>query len=391
MTGKIKAITNAKLVLERGILWDGVLVMEDGLISAFGDAAEVKIPDGAEIIDAGGKYVGPGFVDIHVHAGGGHRFDTEPEKAYVSCLAHGETTILPTLYYDLSKEGMLEAIGRIRALRDTSPDGAAIGGIYMEGPYMNPIYGACPEKNKWKGDIVPENYKDVVDAGGELVKVWATAPERPGLESFLRYAREVNPGVVFSVGHSEANPAQIRALRKYGIRLQTHCMDATGRVSKWRGTRGCGPDEYDLTDPEMYAELICDSHGIHVNPDLLALVLAVKGEDRVILITDCFASNEESPADLRHIKDLVFDANHDLNGSKLTMNVACRNIMGHTNCGIAGAFKLGALNPARLLGMDGEIGSICVGKRANLVAVDDMFHVERVFLDGREIPAARDE
>ena len=114
----------------------------------------------------------------------------------------------------------------------------------MEGPYMNPKYGAMSEQNKWKGDICAEDYAEVVDEAGNLAKVWAVAPERVGLEPFLAYAKEKNPATVFSVGHSEANPGQIQKLKKYGISLQTHCMDATGRVSTWGGTRASGPDEY---------------------------------------------------------------------------------------------------------------------------------------------------
>ena len=126
-----------------------------------------------------------------------------------------------------------------------------------------------------------------------------------------------------------------------------------------------------------------DSHGMHVQPDLIRLVLRTKGIDKVVLITDSFVSKEEIPADMQHIADLQFDANGDLCGSKLTMEVACRNLMSHTNCGIAQAFLMASRNPARVIGMEEEIGTIAVGKRANLVLVDDMFRVNTVILEGR--------
>jgi len=149
-----------------------------------------------------------------------------------------------------------------------------------------------------------------------------------------------------------------------------------------KGVRGCGPDEACIADSEMYAEIICDSHGIHVQPDMLRMLLQAKGVDRLILISDSFVSYGESPEHLRHIEDLVFDDNGFLSGSKLTMDIACRNLMAHTSCGICQAFLLAARNPARVLGLDDEIGSIEPGKKANLVFVDDLFHVQKVMLEG---------
>lgn len=376
-------IVHANLVLENGILWDGALEMEQGRIRNFGYAQELSIPEGASVIDAKGSYVGPGFVDLHVHGGNGHFLYREPEQAARHFLAHGETTILAALYYDLSKAEFCDAIARVlTAMHGARGASRAIAGFYMEGPYMNPKYGACAEKNKWRGEIQKSDYQAIVDAAGRFAKVWAVAPERDGLASFLEYAKSVNPDVTFAVGHSEATPEQIGRMKPYGLCLQTHCMDATGRINPYAGTRGCGPDEACLLDDDMYAELICDSNGIHVNPDLMRLILKVKGIDRTILITDSFVSEKSPAAEFQHIEDLVFDESGQLNGSRLTMNVACRNIMTHTNCGIAQAFRMASLNPARVIGMDRSIGSVARGKIANLVFVDDKFEVNQVILGG---------
>jgi N-acetylglucosamine-6-phosphate deacetylase len=327
--------------------------------------------------------VGPGFVDIHVHGGNGHFFYSEPEEAAEHFLSHGETTVMATLYYDLSKDEFLESVRRVKAAMQTGTAAKAIGGFYMEGPYMNPKYGASPEKNKWRGTIRKEDYQQILEEAGDLAKVWAVAPERDGIEDFVRDAKAAYPGTVFAVGHSEASPAQVYKLRKYGLRLQTHCMDATGRPDVMKGTRSCGPDEACMGDRDMYAELVCDSCGIHVHPDMLRMVLENKGVDRLILISDSFVSYGDSPEHLRHIEDLVFDANSLLSGSKLTLDIACRNMMQHTSCGICQAFLMASRNPARIIGMDDEIGTIEVGKKANLVFVDDMFHVQKVMLDGK--------
>ena len=375
-------IHNAKIVLETGILWDGVLLLDGDRIAAVGDRREVEIPADCDMMDAQGAYVGPGFVDIHVHGGNGHMFDAEPLQAAEHFVRNGETTILATLYYNLSKEGFLDSIKKVQAAMAAGGAGSAIAGIYMEGPYMNPKFGAMPEKNKWKGTITEEAYKEVVDTVGTDAYVWSVAPEREGIEEFVKYAGSVNPHAVFAVGHSEATPAQVRKMKRYGLTLQTHCMDATGNYSEWVGTRGAGPDEACLTDPDMYAELICDSSAVHVNKDLINLIVRTKGVDKVVLITDSFVSDLPAPEKLKHITDLIFDENGLLSGSKLTMNVACRNIMTHTNCGIAQAFLMASRNPARVIGLDDEIGTIEAGKRADLVFVDDMFNVKNVILGG---------
>ena len=361
------AITNAKVVLENGILWNGVILVEDGKITAVGKSNEIVIPDDAQICDAAGLYVGPGFVDIHVHGGNGYKLCMEPTLAAEHFLKHGETTVLAALYYDLSKEEFLDCINRVRLAMEKRD--SSIAGIYMEGPYMNPKYGASPEKNKWRGEIKPEDYMPIVKEAGKLVKVWAIAPEREGVEAFMRDARSENPDVMFSVGHSEATPAQVSRLRKYGIGLQTHCMNATGRPEVDAGLRSCGPDEACLMDSDMYAEIICDSHGIHVPSDLMSMIIKIKGVDKVVLITDSTVSPSPSPDEFRHITDLNFDENGFLYGSNLTMDIACKILMSHTNCGIAQAFLMASRNPARVIKMDDEIGTIEVGKRANLVFI----------------------
>ena len=133
----------------------------------------------------------------------------------------------------------------------------------------------------------------------------------------------------------------------------------------------------------MYAEVICDSQGIHVNPDMLALILKIKGKDKIVLISDSFVNDEPTPQKFAHITDLNFDANGLLCGSNLTLNVACRNLIGHLGVSINDAFLMASLNPARAIGLDNEIGSIEIGKNANLVVIDNDFNVNKVILKGK--------
>ena len=373
-------IENANIVLENGILQNGVLSAENGVITEIGTKETVKMPENAEIIDAKGLYVGPGFVDIHNHGGDGYNFFDNPEKAAKYFLKHGETTVLATSYTTYTKDEYLTAIEKIKTAMQT--DAKNIAGFYMEGPYLNPKYGAEPKMNKWRGEIKKEDYGQIVESAGALAKVWAIAPEREGIEGFMSYVKSKNPDAVFAVAHSEATPEEIECLKEYGIKLQTHCMNATGRVGESDGVRGAGPDEYCLLDDHMYAEMICDSLGVHVPQPLQRLILKVKGIDRIILITDSFATDAEAPKEYADVKDLSFDSEGGLSGSRLTMDAACRNFMRQTNSSLTEAFLAASRNPARVIGMDSEIGTIEVGKKANLVIVDEEFNLHQVIFEG---------
>ncbi len=375
----MKAIVNAKVVLERGIIFDGVILTDEEFIVAVGRREDIHIPEGAEIIDAEWAYVGPGFVDIHVHAGGGAHTAVDPETACKYFLSHGETTVLATPSYDMNFEQMREALITVRDAMEVVPN---LRGIYCEGPYTNPKYGSHSYQNPWRKPIDEEEFKALVDAAGDAVRVWTVAPELDGLIPFLAYAREVNPDVIFSVGHSEATPAEIRTLGKYKPTILTHTMDATGRLPVPAGTRGYGPDEYALKETDVYCELISDSQCVHVHSELQELIIGVKGLDRVILISDSSVHDDPPPPELAHITDLNFDAHGGIAGSKLTMAAACRNVMTHTNVGIAQAFKLASTTPARAVGLGDVLGSIECGKRADFVFVDDIFNVKKVILGG---------
>lgn len=360
-------IENANVVLPGGVLTDGVVLVAGENIAAVGRRGQVAVPEEARHIDARGLFVGPGFVDIHAHGGGGHMYWQEPEQAAAFFLQRGTTTALPALYNTLTKQELLEAMDRIETAMAGAGAGRIIRGFYMEGPYMNPDFGASKHRNKWLAPIDPADYKELVDRAGSLAKIWVVAPEREGIEGFVAYVRSVNPRAVISVGHSCATPEQVRNLP---ITHQTHCMNATGRVGDMPGVRGVGPDEACLLDKDMYAELISDSRAVHVCPDMQKLILQVKGISGVVLISDNSGRKSQDPDN-----DLSFDDQGNLGGSLLSLDMACRNIMQHTGCDMAQAFLMAATNPARAVGMDGELGSIEVGKRADLVFVDENFRV----------------
>ena len=376
------AIINATLVMRDHLIPNGVLLMEDGKITAFGESRKMEIPEGCQIIDAEGKYVGPGFVDIHTHSDGKVFFYDDP-KAVGHHLKHGTTTILAALYFSMTTEEFVDAMGKIReAMKD--PDCKNLCGIYMEGPYMNPKFGCDKEHNPWVGPVDREKYQPVIDAGYDLVKVWGLAPERENILQFVQDVKAKNPAAVFSVAHSEAAPQEVEALMPYGLKIGTHHTNATGDRIFYPEVRGVCVDEAVNYNREIYAELICDSMGIHVDPYMLRLVRRIKGDDRIILISDAYACDGPIPEGYDGVDDINFDWEGEIAGSKLTLDIACRNALKHLGASVVDVFRFASYNPAMAVGFY-DRGEIAVGKRADLVIVDHWMKVNKVIFEGETV------
>ncbi len=382
------AIINAELVMRDHLIPEAVLFIEGGKIAGFGEMRTTPIPDGCEIIDAKGQYVGPGLVGIHCHSGSGVRFIHEPAKATQEHLQKGTTSILATPGTRCSLPEYLDFMQKVRDAMAT-PEGATIAGIYMEGPYINQNYGSM---NNMKGveqprvlDTIPEDYEPMLAAGADIIRVWCTAPEREGIENFVKAAKAANPNVRFAVTHSEATPQQIEALMPYGLCIGTHHTNATGTIVNYPECRGVCVDECVNYNDGIYAEIISDSMGIHVDPYMQRLVRKIKGDDKIILISDQTIHEPMHVPGLEHITDLNFtyrkSGGIDISGSKLTLNVACRNYMKHTGASIVDAFKVGSYNPAKAVGLT-DRGEICVGKRADLIFTDIKMNISKVIVGG---------
>ncbi len=379
----MKAIINATLVLKDHYIPNGVILFEDGIIKDFGEARKINIPDSIETIDAKGFYVGPGFVDIHTHSDGYVFFQDEPERASQHHLKHGTTSLLPALYYSMDTNGYVEAIKKLREAMK-KPECRNIQGLYMEGPYLNPKFGCDRESNPWKGPVDREKHMPIIENAYDLAKVWALAPERENILEFVKDVKEKNPDAVFSVAHSEASPYDIEAIMPYGLKIGTHHTNATGDRPMYPECRGVCVDEAVNFNREIYAELICDSRGIHVDPYMLRLVRRIKGDDRIILISDAYACDGPIPPGYDDVDDINFDFMGEIAGSKMTLDISCRNMMKHTGASIVDVFKFASLNPATCVGFK-DRGEIAIGKRADLVFVDHMMKVDKVIFGGEVV------
>ena len=377
------AIINAELIMRDHLIPDGYILIEDGIIKDYGEMFHAGSFDGCEIIDAKGAYVGPGLVDIHVHAGGGRRFRQDPIYAAQFMLREGVTTILPTLSFSMDRDSLLNAIDLVRQAKD-QPGGETISGIYMEGPYLNPKYGTGRDKISFKGAAKREEYEQIIRRCGNDVRVWAVAPERENIEQFMQDAKAANPNVVFAVAHSEATPQQVEALMDYDLCIGTHHTNATGTIINYPECRGVCVDEAVNYNREIFAELICDRRGIHVDPYMLRLVRRIKGDDRIILISDSSTANGRKPEHgYEQVDDLCYDDKGDI-CSGITLRAACRNMMIHTGASIVDVFNYASRIPSRVVGFK-DRGEIKRGLRADLVIVDGKINLKTVILQGKVI------
>lgn len=379
----MKAIINATIILRDHYIPKGVILIEDGKIFDFGEARKISVPENVEIIDAKGLYVGPGFVDIHTHSDGFVFFQDEPERASQHHLKHGTTTLLPALYYSMDTSGYVEAIKKLRKAME-KPECKNIGGLYMEGPYLNPKFGCDRESNPWKDPVNRDKHMPIIEEAYDIARVWALAPERENILDFVLDVKKKNPSAIFTVAHSEASPYEIEALMPYGLKIGTHHTNATGDRPMYPECRGVCVDETVNYNKEIYAELICDSRGIHVDPYMLRLVRRIKGDDRIILISDAYACDGPIPEGYDDVDDINFDFMGEIAGSKMTLDIACRNMMKHTGASVVDVFKFASLNPATCVGFL-DRGEIAKGKRADLVFVDHMMKVDKVFFLGEEV------
>jgi len=385
----MKAIINAKAVLPGGVLDGATILVENGNIQAVDVGLE--IPEGTEIIDAQGMWVGPGFVDIHVHGDGfSSRWETDPAAVAKHHLQNGTTTIVATMSYQLQKQELREAAARIQQMIEAG-ELPSVWAVAFEGPYINPTRGAKADTCGRNGPD-PDEYIPLYEAVKGRIGQWMYAPEMDKDGKFSEFLRK--KGVKTAIGHTNASPAQIRKAVDMGATITTHLYDAMGC---WKGNDsvnetgtiqdsvavGC------LICPEMIYELIPDSLGIHVKRANMLLTYQFAGPRRIAIITDCSRCNydpKDYPKDhFRSTEDLNFNERNQLSGSRLTMIQAFRNFGAHTGAPITDLFQMASTTPAKAIGVDHFAGTIAPGKHANFVILDQDLQLQQVILRGQVV------
>lgn len=272
-----KIITDCRIVSD-GRISDGLdIVVEDKKITAVVPTGSVS----GEKFSLGGCYVSSGFIDIHCHGGDGAEFIDGTEEAVKKACAvhykHGTRVIYPTLSASDTDTVVksLEAIEKAASECDT-----IVAGVHLEGPYLSvEMCGGQDPESVRKPD--EKEYTEIISRFGSLVKRWTYAPENDD-GKFLKFMKD--NGIVPSMGHTAAKYSHVKPAFDGGCRLVTHLYSCTSTVTRNGGFRSLGVIESAFLLKDMFVECIAD--GKHLPPELLKMIIGIKGADRVCLITD---------------------------------------------------------------------------------------------------------
>jgi len=392
----VTVFTDATVVLPDRLLPGAHVEVGDGRIAFIGKR---KTPHGATFVDLGGQYLCPGFVDLHVHGGDGADFmdgTAEAFRAVCRCHArHGTTSLTPTSTVArlADYERFLELCGELHREQST---GARIVGSHFYGPYFaRPARGCHPDQDF----LVPDeaNSKSLMRLAGTMPFVVTVAPEIDNAEWLVRTFSE--RGVRFNAGHSFATFPQMEAAVGWGVRHVDHLFCAMSdrarlRQSQTYPMRG-GVMEATLFFDQLTTEVIAD--GKHLTPELLRLAYKVKGPDRLALVTDAMRAVDRPDGEywfgpegrgerVRKMDDVGVTLDSTALASGVTgMDRAVRTMHRVAGVPLPDAIRMASLTPARILGLESEIGSIEVGKRADLVVLDAELNVTQVFIDGEKV------
>lgn len=387
-------LTNARVVLASDVLAPGWVLAEDGVIASLGAGPPEEAALGrcrrsaGEVVDAGGRLLLPGLIDIHVHGALGHEtMDGDPAAIAVMSgfyASHGVTSFLATTWTGTT-DVTLQALRAVaEAMREPDPRGATLLGAHMEGPFLNPRRcGAQAASIIRPGDR--EEMSRFLAVG--VVRLMTIAPEVPGNLEVIRQGLE--RGVVMSAGHTDATYDQMCAAVAAGVRHVTHTYNAMRPLHhREPGTVGAA-----MTLAELTVELIAD--GIHVHPAAMRALYAARGPDAVVLVTDAIRPAGMPPGrypiDDRTV--VVEDGavrlpDGALAGSVLTLDRGLRNLWSATGAPIEELWPTASRNAARVIGVDDRKGEIGIGRDADLVLLDEQLEVAMTIVGGRIVHRA---
>jgi N-acetylglucosamine-6-phosphate deacetylase len=377
-------LINARIVTTRAVLEPGWLSIADGMIVGVGRGVP---PPGAELVDLDGGLVLPGFIDVHMHGGGGAQINTddpdEIRRAVAFHRRHGTTRTLASLVTDRLDRMVTTVSLLARMIRAGEP---GIAGIHLEGPFLNPVKrGSHHSEYLLPPDVAA--LRQLLAAGDGLVRVVTLAPELPGGMDLLRHV--VGAGVIAAVGHTDATYAQARDAFAGGARLATHLFNAMRPFHH----RDPGPAGAALADDGVTCELIND--GIHVHDEAVRMAMAAAGAERIAFVTDATAAAGMTsgryhlgPVPVIAEGGSVRLTDGTLAGSTLTMDATVRHAVRDIGLPLVDVALAAATTPARLLGIADRTGSLSAGKAADLVVLDQDLHVRAVLTDG--VPAHGD-
>jgi len=390
MENKLK-IYNGKILTPYRII-SGTVVVIDGKIKEVAEG-DIDVP-GAVEIDAKGNYIAPGFIDIHVHGGGGHDFMDGSEEAFLKIAEthamYGTTALMPTTLTSELDE-LYNTLELYKQADKNNKKGAQFLGMHLEGPYFalsqrgaqDPRYIRNPD---------PKEYMDILSRSSDI-KRWSAAPELKGAIEFGNHLR--SKGILVAMAHTDAIYEEALVAFEAGYTLATHFYSAMSGVSRRECFRYAGVIETAYLLDEMDVEIIAD--GVHLPAPLLKLIYKIKGPDRIALITDSMRSAGMPAGDSilgsKHngLKVIVEDGvaklpdRSSFAGSVATFDRLVRTMINMADVPLLEAVKMASQTPANILGIGSSKGSLITGKDADIVIFDGNINVSTTIVQGRVI------
>ena len=378
----LTALTDARVLTPDELIERGTVLIDDAGIVKVGPS--FSLPPGAQVTRLPNLTLAPGFIDLHVHGGGGFALaTTDPEeiRSYARwVVAKGVTSFLATV----CAANQEEALGFLRAgarAADQDSDGASLLGLNLEGPFVSPFRrGALLESWPLPPDM--RAFDGLVEAAGGHLRVMTLAPELPRAESVLRVA--VSREVAVAVGHTDARYEEATRAFGAGASLLTHAFNAMRPFHH----RDPGPVGAAVDSPGTVVELIAD--GVHLHAATVGLLVRSLGPQRVALVTDGVTPAGMASGGFRVggqealLRDgRVVLADGTIAGSAATMDQVVRNLVRWGIADLAAAARMASSVPAAVLGLENRKGRIAPGYDADLVALDEELEVVMTWVGGQ--------
>lgn len=390
-----KCLYNGKVITPERIIENGYVIYENKKIIEVGRDFDASSFDG-EKIDVQGKYIAPGFVDIHCHGGGGCDFMDGTLEAYKTAAEthakHGTTALLPTTLTSTNEE-LLNTFEVFNKAKDMEFDGAKLIGLHLEGPYFSPLQAGAQDPRYLKSPV-KEDYEEITSKSyGNIVR-WSAAPELPGAAEFGSFLNE--QGIVASIGHSNAQYDDVILAYENGFNLITHFYSGMSTIVREGGYRKLGVIESGYVIEGMNVEIIADGH--HLPKEILKMIYKSKGAERIALVTDSMRGagmpdgQESILGSLKDGQKVIIEGGvaklmdrSAFAGSVCTTDRLVRTMYKLADVPLCDAVKMMTIVPARFVKIDNKKGSIALSKDADLVVFDDNINVSMTIVEGRTV------
>ncbi len=385
-------IFNGKILTPYRMIPQGTVLITEGIITEVKEG-DIEVSDAIEI-NANGNYISPGFIDIHVHGGGGHDFMDGSETAFLKAAEtharYGTTAMSPTTLTS-EKKDLLNTLELYDKANKKNINGSQFLGMHLEGPYFAMNQRGAQDL-RYIRDPDPEEYMEVI-ASSNSIKRWSAAPELKGAIPFARYL--ISKGILPALAHTDAIYEEVLEGFENGYTLATHLYSGMSGVSRRNAFRYAGAIESAFLIDEMDVEIIAD--GIHLPAPLLKLIYKIKGPDRIALITDAIrgASMPEGDSIIGNLhmglKVIIEDGVAKLPdrtsfaGSVATTDRLVRNMINMADVPLLEAVRMMSSTPARIMNVADKKGSLVKGKDADIVIFDKDINVQTTIIKGRVV------